>query len=184
MDTTELHRAGSWRFDQLADLPDDGRRYEVVDGLLVVSPPPSPRHQFVAAALIRQLDRQNPGGWHVLHELALPMGADGRVPDVAVVSADAPCMGEAPLEPAHFGLVIEVVSPSSRKTDRFAKPGEYAEADIPLYWRVETDPALLLVAYRLLSGTYEQVAAVDHIGSAPVPWGEATLDLDAIRGAG
>lgn len=184
MDTTELHRAGSWRFDQLADLPDDGRRYEVVDGLLVVSPPPSPRHQFVAAALLRQLDRQNPGGWHVLYELGLRMGDDGRVPDVAVVSATAPCMGEAPLEPRHFGLVLEVVSPSSRKTDRFAKHGEYAEAGIPLYWRVEMDPTLLLAAYRLGSGRYEQVVTVEHVGSVPVPWGNAMIDLDAIRGAG
>lgn len=39
MDTTELEHPGAWRFDQLDGLPDDGRRYEVVDGLLVVSPP-------------------------------------------------------------------------------------------------------------------------------------------------
>ena len=112
------------------------------------------------------------------------MGDDGRVPDVAVVSSTAPVLGDVPLEPEHFGLVIEVVSPSSRKTDRFAKPGEYAEAGIPLFWRVETDPALLLVAYRLRSGTYEEVAVVDHVGSVPVPWGEATVDLDGAGGAG
>jgi hypothetical protein len=45
----ELQRPGSWRFGQLDALPDDGRRYEVVDGLLVVSPPPSPWHQVGAA---------------------------------------------------------------------------------------------------------------------------------------
>jgi Uma2 family endonuclease len=183
MDTTELHRAGSWRFDQLDELPDDGRRYEVVDGLLVVSPPPSTWHQFVAAGLMRQLDRQNPGGWHVLHELGLLLGHDGRVPDVALLSTDESLLGESPPGPEHVGLIIEVVSPSSRKTDRFAKPGEYAEAGIPLYWRVETDPDLLLVAYRLTHGAYEQVALVEDVGDVPVPWGDARVDLDVIRSA-
>lgn len=184
MDTTELHRPGSWRFDQLADLPEDGRRYEVVDGLLVVSPAPTPWHQFVAAALIRQLNQQNPGSWHVLHEFPLRMGNDGRVPDLAVVSAEASFARDAPLSPEHFGMVVEVVSPSSRKTDRFAKPGEYAEVGIPLYWRVETDPDLLLVAYRLEDEAYDAVASVGHVADVPVPWGAATINLDVIREAG
>lgn len=59
-----------------------------------------------------------------------------------------------------------------------------SEAGIPFYWRVETDPSLLLVAYRLRSGTYEEVVTVDLAGSVPVAWGKATIDLDVIRGAG
>jgi Uma2 family endonuclease len=182
MDTIELQRPGHWRFDQLDALPDDGRRYEVVDGLLVVSPPPTFWHQVVNAALLRQLSAQAPRDWHVLFELGLPLGTDGRVPDLSVVSVHAPGGPAAPLPgPEHVGLVVEVVSPSSRKTDRFAKPGEYAEAGIPLFWRVETEPDLRLVAYRLGSGAYEQVAAVDDVGSAPAPWGPAHVDLDSVR---
>jgi Uma2 family endonuclease len=62
VDTAELQRPGSWRFDQLDGLPDDGRRYEVVDGLLVVSPPPSPWHQVVATGLLLQLTEQAAAG--------------------------------------------------------------------------------------------------------------------------
>ncbi len=178
MDTTELQRAGHWRFDELGDLPDDERRYEVVDGLLVVSPPPTFWHQVVSAALLRQLSAQAPPGWRVLFELGLPMGSDGRVPDLSVVSARAPTGAGAPLPgPEHVGLVVEVVSPSSRKTDRFAKPGEYAEAGIPLFWRVETEPGLLIVAYGLRGGAYEQVGTVDGAGVAPAPWEPVQLDL-------
>lgn len=178
MDTTELQRTGHWRFDQLDELPDDGRRYEVVDGLLVVSPPPTVWHQVVSAALLRQLSAQAPPEWHVLFELGLPLGSDGRVPDLSVLSARAPIGPVAPLPgPEHLGLVVEVVSPSSRKTDRFAKPGEYAEAGIPLFWRVETEPGLLVVAYELRGGAYEQVGTVDGAGGAPAPWGPVQLDL-------
>ena len=181
MDTIELHQPGSWRFDQLDALPDDGRRYEVVDGLLVVSPPPSFWHQVVSAALLRQLSAQAPPDWHVLFELGLPLGTDGRVPDLSVVSASAPGGPGAPLPgPDHVGLVVEVVSPSSRKTDRFAKPGEYAEAGIPLFWRVETEPGLLLLVHRLRGGVYEQDAVVDGAGSAPAPWGPVRIDLTSI----
>ena len=183
MDTIELQRPGDWRFDQLHVLPDDGRRYEVVDGLLVVSPPPTFWHQAVGAALLRQLSEQATDGWRVLLELGLPLGTDGRVPDLSVVSARAPLRPGAPLPgPEHVGLVVEVVSPSSRKTDRFAKPGEYAEAGIPLFWRVETEPDLLVVAHRLTDGAYEQVALVEGAGSAPAPWGPVRLDLTELAG--
>lgn len=182
MDTIELHRPGTWRFDQLGGLPDDGRRYEVVDGLLVVSPPPTAWHQVVAAGLLRQLTAAAPPVWRPLYELGLPLGTDGRVPDLSVVSARAPVGPGAPLPaPEHVGLVVEVVSPSSRKTDRFAKPGEYAEAGIPLFWRVETEPDLLLVAHRLAGDTYEQVALLHHAGPVPVPWGSTVVDLEQIR---
>ncbi len=50
--------------------------------------------------------------------------------------------------PADVVLAIEVVSPSTKTTDRFAKPGEYAAAGIPCYWRIERDP-LHVFAYQL-----------------------------------
>ena len=180
--TIQDHR-GPWRFDELPHLPDDGRRYEVVDGSLVASPPPSQSHQLVCAELVRQLLAQCPEEWRVVLEWPLPMGTDGRVPDLAVVAAAAPLAAGPspyPIGPEHVGLVAEVVSPSSRKTDRFAKPGEYAEAGIPLLWRVETDPVLLLVAHRLTGPSYEEVAVLDRSGPAPVPWGAAHVDLTRV----
>ncbi|MEX2290321.1 MAG: Uma2 family endonuclease [Mycobacteriales bacterium] len=180
MDTTQLEHAGAWRFDQLDGLPDDGRRYEVVDGLLVVSPPPTGWHQLVVGELLVQLARQCPPQWRVLHELGLQLGTDGRVPDLAVLDAAAP-LHTPFFAPQHFGLVVEVVSPSSCKTDRFAKPGEYAEAGIPLFWRVETDPRVVLVAYALSAASYEQVAVITDAGQVPTPWGDAHIDLSGLR---
>ena len=84
---------GPWRLSELADLPDDGRRYEVVDGALVVTPLPGQLHQAVGALLLRQLVEQCPPSWQVSLEFALPLGSDGRVPDLAVVSTRGPLRG-------------------------------------------------------------------------------------------
>lgn len=176
------HR-GPWRFEELADLPDDGRRYEVVDGTLVVTPPPGHLHQAVGAELFSQLDRQRPAGWRVAYEWPLPLGTDGRVPDLAVVRSDAPVRGPGPypVGPEHVGLVVEIVSSSSRKTDSFAKPGEYAEVGIPLFWRVETDPEVVVHAFRLVGGVYSDAVIVRESGVVDVPWGRVTVDLTALR---
>ncbi|HWH30599.1 MAG TPA: Uma2 family endonuclease [Mycobacteriales bacterium] len=176
------HR-GPWHFDELADLPEDGRRYEVVDGALHVTPPPGHLHQAVGADLLAQLARQCAPPWRVAYEWPLPLGTDGRVPDLAVVRSDAPVRGAGPypVGSEQVGLVVEIVSPSSRKTDRFAKPGEYAEAGIPLFWRVETDPDVVLHAFRLVDGGYVETAVVRDAGEVDVPWGRARVGLPELR---
>ena len=183
MGTAPLDRAGPWRFDELADLPDDGRRYEVVDGLLIVSPPASHDHQLIGSRLLVQLAQQCPPEWDVCYEFALPLGTDGRVPDLAVVRAGAAAGSAAyPAQPADFGLVVEIVSSSSRKTDRFFKPVEYAEAGIPLFWRIETDPALSLHAFQLAGeASFRESVVLEGAGDVPAPWGSAQVDLSALR---
>ena len=178
MSTLSEHR-GPWRFDELADLPDDDRRYEVVDGRLVVTPPPGQRHQAIGAELLFALRSQCPAAWRVCYEFPLPMGTDGRVPDLAVVRSGADLRGASPypIGPEAVGLVVEVVSASSRKTDRFAKPGEYAEAGIALFWRVETDPDVVVHGFELRDGAYVEVARVDGEGDLPVPWGSLRLTV-------
>jgi Uma2 family endonuclease len=60
--------------------------------------------------------------------------------------------------PEDVVIVVEVVSPSTRARDRFAKPAEYAAAGIPHFWRIEQDP-MHLFAYRLgMEGRYELAA--------------------------
>lgn len=174
--------AGPWRFDELADAPElpDGYGYEVVDGRLVVTPPPADRHQFAVAALLVQLAGRCPPQWLVAPDLALRLGTDGRVPDLAVVTARASGAGPHPRTPADFGLVVEVVSPSSRKTDLFAKPGEYAEAGLPLFWRLDLDPRPVLHCFALRGGDYAEVAVVDGAGDAPAPWGPVQVDLTGL----
>ncbi len=73
-------------------------------------------------------------------------------------------------------MIVEVVSAHSRRTDRFAKPGEYAEAGIGIYWRVETEPVVALHAFVLRDGTYVPAGPDDP----PVPWGRLQVDVSIL----
>ena len=182
--STPSQLAGPWRAQDLldADLP-ESFRYEVVDGHLVVTPAPGNPHQLVCFRLAMQIDGAAPPDWVVLPEPNLPMGTDLRIPDIAVLRRDA-LRGRPPLGAgaADFGLVVEVTSPSTRKTDLFAKPGEYAEAGIPLFWRVDLEPSLRLHAFALRGTSYEEVVVIDRSGLAPAPWGDVPIDLTPAAG--
>lgn len=154
-DSHALGSAGPWTVDDLRRLPDDGLRYEIVDGALVVTPAPSPWHQSVGARLLVQLATQAPAQWAVGYEMTLTVGGGTRVVDLVLVRGDVPVpRGSSDYLPDHFGLVVEIVSPSSRSTDRVLKPLEYAAAGIPFYWRVEIEPLVQIHACTLVGGHY------------------------------
>jgi Uma2 family endonuclease len=138
-----LPAAHFWTLDDLALLPDDGRRYEIVDGSLHVTPAPAYRHQYHCAWLNSALTGGMPDGYVVLQgaNVLLPATRERLlVPDVlAVRTADIDVDADPLAVPASaVPLAVEVVSPSSTTHDRFTKPALYAEAGIPSYWRVET----------------------------------------------
>lgn len=182
---TSVRTPRHWTLDDLHLLPDDGQRYELVDGGLAVTPPPTQDHQSLAGALRDLLAADAPTGWRCRVEFPLPLATDTlRIPDVVVhrwpprqPRSDA----QNPVGPDDVGLVAEVVSPSSRRTDRFAKPGDYAEAGIGVLWRLETEPSLRLHALVLRGGAYVEVAVLHEAGRAPTPWGEVAVDPGALR---
>lgn len=172
-----------WRFEELPDRDDllEGYRYEVVDGNLIVSPPPAHRHQKAVSLLLQQLAAAAPPAWFVVTDFGLRLPEhDGRIPDLAVIRDDAGTgPWPYPYGPDAFGLVVEVTSPSSRKTDLFAKPGEYAGIGIPIFWRFDLDPEPCLHAFVLREASYDENAMVTSRGLAPVPWGEVMVDVSA-----
>ena len=92
-------------------MPDDGHRYEVLDGALIVSPRPVIAHQEVAMELAVQLRQACPRELRVIPEPAVEVSASTEfIPDIVVIRRDqvraAKCT-EAPL------LVVEVRSPST-----------------------------------------------------------------------
>lgn len=124
-------------------LPKDGHRYELLDGSLVVNPPPTPHHQGISFRVHYLLDRaaveaSAPVAIREAVGIAMPEG-NLLIPDLVVVKADAINLGKPLLEPADVLMVAGIVSPGSRRRDRTVKPYMYAEAGIPLYWRIETD---------------------------------------------
>lgn len=181
MSVAHINHVGPWTFDDLEQLPDDDWRYEVVDGALLMTPPATDFHQAVARRLFRQLDRQALADWEAVYEVAFRVRTDGRVPDLAVVRAGVPVRPrEAAYTPADFGLLVEVVSPTSSGMDRVLKPAEYAAAGVPFYWRVETEPCVELIAYELVDGAYRECARLTHGSCAvPAPY-PVVIDMDAL----
>ena len=111
---------------------------EVVDGMVVVSPSPSKRHQRLARILTNALDEAAGAEWNADGDVDVRLQdvpLTNRRPDVVVHRADA--IDESPTRPQHVLLVVEVVSPGSETTDRVVKRDQYAKAGIQFYWCVE-----------------------------------------------
>lgn len=133
---------GVWTRDLVLALPDDGSRYELVDGDLLVTPSPRPIHQLTVAALALRIGpyvNAHGLGALLIAPADLDFGAGQLLqPDLFVVRPLA-----SPLRDwSQVGLpslVIEVASPATARADRFTKRRHYQRFGVPAYWAV--DPA-------------------------------------------
>lgn len=119
----------------LEGMPDDGRFYELSNGVLVVTPGPNIRHQDIAFRLGRHLDDHRLPSQAILVEAELYIRDDTvKRPDVMVVDTALMVGQRIHGTPA---LIVEVGSPSTALFDRSEKRVVYAEAGIPAYWLVD-----------------------------------------------
>ena len=135
--------AGPWTEQDLLDLPDNGVRHELLEGALLVNPPPAPRHQRVGYLLTKALDGAVPADLIVVEAIGVRI-PDGSmlIPDVLVVDRDQGLANRSGIvDPGLVRLAVEVASPSSHIMDRLTKPTLYARAGVPHFWRVEIDDA-------------------------------------------
>jgi Uma2 family endonuclease len=132
---------GPWTIPDLMALPENGIRYEVVDGALIVNPPPSLTHQgasFQLHTLLRAAARAAGASVTMWEAVGLQLpGEQLLIPDLTVVSAEGTRGRSKLVDPSTAVLVAEVVSPGSTTRDRSEKPYLYAQAGIPNFWRVE-----------------------------------------------
>lgn len=153
MKTTDRPIQGppEWTYAEYARLPDDGNRYEVIDGEVCVTPAPGPPHQRVAAnlfVLLRAYVLE-----HGLGELfwdvdLLFVSHQYLRPDMVFVAKDALAgVTDRGVESAP-SLVVEVLSPHSGGIDRVKKPPRYRDFGVPGYWVVDRD-ARAIEVYRL-----------------------------------
>jgi Uma2 family endonuclease len=139
---------GQWTYEDVRALPEDGNRYEVLNGVLYVSPGPTPNHQRRLFRLSVWFDRyvraRSLGEWFIAPtDLVMP-GATPVEPDAFFVAAANTSVEE--LETHLEGvpdLVVEVASPSTASYDRRQKQDAYARAGVPEYWIV--DPSALAI---------------------------------------
>lgn len=129
-----------WTYSEYARLPDDGNRYEVIDGEVCMTPAPGSRHQRVAAELfviLREYAKRHDIGemlWDV--DLLFVSGQYLRPDMLFVPRESAAGVTDRGME-ATPGLVVEVLSPHSSRIDRVLKPARYRDFGVPEYWVVD-----------------------------------------------
>jgi len=153
-----------FNYQDLLQTPDDGRRYEVAEGDLLVSPAPNPRHQRVLFELAQLL---------AAHVRRLALGTvyvapvDVKFSDESVVEPDIVYLSNAKADgvlekfiAVPPDLAVEVLSESSRARDFGEKMKLYARNGVPHYWIVDPD-ARRLWEYTLSGGAYGQARELD-----------------------
>lgn len=156
-------------FEAIRDV-EDGHRYELIDGSLVVTPSPVPRHQAAVSELLFLLRGTAPAGHRVfVAPLDIRLGTDTVLqPGVLVVPRSA--VGPQRIEGRPL-LAVEVLSPSTRHIDLGLKLSRHEAAGTPAYWVIDPDEPSLR-AWELREGSYVQTSHVtaDEVASLTLPW--------------
>lgn len=151
--------SGPLTVHDLEGMPDDGRRYELIDGVLIVSPAPGRRHQKIALRL-----------YGVLEAACLPefdvLGAPFAVhhgdalelqPDVLVGRFEDFTEKDLPEPPV---LAVEVLSPSTALNDMNTKKAAYERLGVPSYWVIDPEGPSMRVFELDRDGRYQEAAKV------------------------
>ncbi len=153
--------------EDLDRLPDDGRRYELLDGVLVVSPRPTTVHQLAAGRLFTKLASACPDELCVLPEPAVQLTDVTEFdPDIVVVRLED--VGGAKFWTPPL-LAVELRSPSTAVVDRNVKLAAYEKFGVPSYWIFDPDPGRPeLAIFELRDGSYQQVAQASRSNAVRV----------------
>ena len=158
-------------YDDLLDTPDDGNRYEIIGGELVVSPAPTPKHQLVLYRISRvvgDIVERDTLGQVFFAPLDVRFHPHDIVePDLLFIRRERLHLIQSKLVEGAPDLVVEVLSPSSRTRDRVRKMALYAGSGVEEYWIADPDHKTLTV-YALVNGTYQPVEAINDVVSSTV----------------
>jgi Uma2 family endonuclease len=131
-----------WTREMVLALPDDGNRYELIDGELLVTPAPTGLHQLAIARLVHRVApfvQANALGETLWSPADLALGGDQlSQPDLFVMPwlpRDRRSWSGFP-DPI---LVVEILSPGTERFDRTIKRRRFQRAGIPEYWAVDLD---------------------------------------------
>lgn len=168
-----MAESGYWTTDDLDALPEDGRRRELIDGVLIVSPSPTNVHQTLVLKLCFHLDQSCPPEYSVTQGVEVRISRTRSfIPDGLVTTAESADRRPNKFQAHEVVLAIEVVSPTSMSFDRVTKPALYAQAGIPHYWRVETEHGITVTTYTLdpTAQVYRETGEFSQVIELAEPW--------------
>lgn len=154
---------------------------ELVEGRLIMTPSPNPRHNIILGEVHAQLREQVPVSHRVIPDIDVdlelaPPDRPGfvRRPDLVVVSraeVDRVDREGGLLRASGVLLVVEILSPSSKRIDYQHKRDEYFDAGIPHYWIIDVDkPVSLAAMHSAGEFGYQEAPAEAHVYQATEPF--------------
>ena len=156
--TSKWPLQGAWRYEDYLRLPDDGRRYEIIEGVLYVANAPSYAHQLAVYKIARHL-----GDYVDTWKLGVVLGAPFEVhlsdlsrpvqPDVLFLSNEQMPEGNAQIFIGAPTLIVEVISLSSIRLDRNVKFDLYEATGVSEFWLVDPKTRSIEI-YTLSNGEY------------------------------
>lgn len=158
---------GHWTYDDYRRLPDDGRRYEIIEGVLYVANAPSYEHQFASGEIfgeLRAFVKARKLGVVIAapFEIHLPGIASPVLPDVVFIAAERQPKAGTQIFRGAPDLVVEVVSPGSVRLDQYVKFGAYERAGVREYW--VADPKNRSVTVYFLPAGGQEYAVLGQFG--------------------
>jgi len=149
---------GQWAYADYLRLPDDGKRYEIIEGVLYVANAPSVEHQFVVMKISGQVDSfvsQHRLGMVLTAPIEVHLSGTTRPvqPDILFIRTENQPSPGTQFFDGVPDLTVEVISPSSIRLDRTVKFDAYERAGVAEYWIVDPK-ARLVEVYTLARGEY------------------------------
>lgn len=158
-------------YDDLVRMPDDGMRHEIIDGVHYVTPTPIVRHQKLVGRLhvaIANYLEPRPGAGEVylapLDTVFSPW--DIVEPDLLFVAADQMGIVTEPNIQGAPALVVEILSPGTRKRDRGVKKQLFDRGGVREYWMIDPKGNSVTVHRRAPDGSFPAVEQLDAAGGA------------------
>ncbi len=152
---------GEWTYEDYLNLPDDGRRYEIIEGVLYVTNAPDIDHQFTVMEIafhIKQFVAERRLGYVLTAPFEVHLSETSRPvqPDVLFIKTeDWPDPGAKFFEGAP-ALIVEVLSPSTSRVDQSIKFTAYEQAGVPEYW-IANPKTRSVQVFTLSRGEYAQL---------------------------
>ncbi len=176
-------RQGEWTYEDWLNFPDDGWKYEIIEGVLFMAPPPAINHQrssFKLARIMADYAETN----HLGEILEAPVGVrlPGHPvplqPDIVFVKKERQAIiGLQNVEGAP-DLIVEILSPSNANYDRDDKLKLYQQTGVREYWLVDYQAKTIQV-YTLVEGVYQltgDYATTDTARSSQIAGFEVIVD--------
>lgn len=169
-------------YEDYRQFPDDGKRYEILDGEIFMTPAPSPRQQYASKRLQRRLEdyfEGTRGGLVFNAPLDVILSDEDVVQPDLVVVAERPQVSARGVEGAPL-VLVEILSPSRPAYDRLTKATRYAACGVTHFWIVDPD-ARTMECFRLQAGAYVLDASAGGREALSVPSFEGlSLPLESL----